>query len=351
MGGIARIRRKREGMEKSRIRINSAYVFVLLLACMVILAWIVPDLGAKGGVLHSEISTRVAVFLIFVMQGLSLPTREVVKGFVQYRLHMAIQIFIFGFIPALAYVALLFPRHFLRYDLYVGFLFLAGVPTTISTSIVFTTEAGGASAVALFNASLSNILGVFIVPLWISLQVSQKTAIPPLDLLIWKIMLVILLPFAIGQGLRIGVRSWADAHKRNMSRISMGLILFIVYAAFCNSVKSDIWQSLMAREIALAFTFTLFLLLMVMLAGKIWWHTAGYEREQGIAFFFSATQKAISTGVPMAYAIFASGTVPVALIILPLLFYHPLQLLLGSVIVAKLRRSAADSRRVTPAGD
>jgi len=338
-------------MKKARIRINSAYVFVLLLVSVVVLAWIVPDLGAKGGVLRSEISTRAAVFLIFVMQGLSLPTREVIKGFVQYRLHMAIQVFIFGLIPALVYVAFLVPRHLLPYDLYVGFLFLAAVPTTISTSIVFTTEAGGASAVALFNASLSNILGVFVVPLWVSLQVSQKTPIPPVDVLIWKIMLVILLPFAIGQALRIGFQSWADAHKRNMSRISMVLILFIVYAAFCNSVKSDIWQSLMAREIALALTSTLFLLLMVMLAGKIWWHTAGYDREQGIAFFFSATQKAISTGVPMAYAIFASSPVSVALVILPLLCYHPLQLLLGSVIVAKLRRSAADSRAVAPTGD
>jgi sodium/bile acid cotransporter 7 len=326
-------------MKNRRVRINSAYVFVLLLAAAVGLAWIIPDPGAKGGWLHTEISTRVAVFLIFVMQGLSLPTQEVRKGLVQYRLHMAIQVFIFVFIPALAYAALLLSRRLFPYDLYMGFLFLAVVPTTISTSIVFTTEAGGASAVALFNASLSNILGVFIVPLWISLQVSQKTPIPPLDTLILKIMLIILLPFALGQVVRIWVKPWADAHKRQMSKGSMCLILFIVYAAFCNSVKSDIWQSLKAHEIALALVSTLFLLLLVMLAGRIWWKTAGYDRASGIAFFFSATQKAISTGVPMAYAIFASSPISVALVILPLLFYHPLQLLLGSFIVGRLSRT------------
>ncbi|MFO7601571.1 MAG: bile acid:sodium symporter family protein [Candidatus Desulfacyla sp.] len=324
---------------KSRVRFNSAYIFVLLLAAAVGLAWIVPEPGAKGGWLHTGITTRVAVFLIFVMQGLSLPTQEVRKGLVQYRLHMAIQVFIFVFIPALVYAGLLLSRRFFPYDLYMGFLFLAAVPTTISTSIVFTTEAGGASAVALFNASLSNVLGVFAVPLWVSLQVSQKTPIPPLDTLIFKIMLIILLPFTVGQVVRRWVRPWADAHKRHMSKASMGLILFIIYAAFCNSVKSDIWQSLKTREISLAFFSTLLLLILVMLAGRIWWKTAGYEKANGIAFFFSATQKAISTGVPMAYAIFASSPISVALVILPLLFYHPLQLLLGSFIVGRWSRT------------
>jgi len=326
-------------MKNRRARISGAYVFVLLLAAAVGLAWVFPEPGAKGGWLHAGITTRAAVFLIFVMQGLSLPTQEVRKGLIQYRLHTAIQAFIFVFIPALVYAVLLLSRHLFPYDLYMGFLFVAVVPTTISTSIVFTTAAGGASAVALFNASLSNILGVFIVPLWISLHVSQKTPIPPLDTLILKIMLIILLPFVLGQVVRIWVKPRADAHKRKMSKVSMGLILFIVYAAFCNSVKSDIWQSLKAHEIILALASTLFLLLLVMLAGRLWWKTAGYDRANGIAFFFCATQKAISTGVPMAYAIFASSPISVALVILPLLFYHPLQLLLGSFIVGRFSRT------------
>jgi len=325
-------------MKNRRVRISGAYVFVLLLAAAVGLAWIFPDPGARGGWLHTGVSTRVAVFLIFVMQGLSLPTQEVRKGLVQYRLHMAIQVFIFVFIPALVYGALVLSWRLFPYDLYMGFLFLAAVPTTISTSIVFTTEAGGATAVALFNASLSNVLGVFLVPLWVSLQVSQKTPIPPLGTLIFEIMLIILLPFALGQVVRIWVKPWADAHKREMSKASMVLILLIVYAAFCNSVKSDIWRSLKTHEISLAFVSTLVLLLLVMLAGRLWWRTAGYEKANGIAFFFSATQKAISTGVPMAYAIFESSQISVALVILPLLFYHPLQLLMGSFIVGRLSR-------------
>jgi len=329
-------------MKIPKVRISGAYVFVLLLAGAVGLAWVFPEPGAKGGWFHTEFTTRVAVFLIFVMQGLALPTREVMKGLVQYRLHLAIQVFIFAFIPALVVAALLLCRGLFPYDLYMGFLFVAAVPTTISTSIVFTTAAGGATAVALFNASLSNILGVFIVPLWISLQVSQKTPIPPVGALILEIMTIILLPFFLGQIARIWLKPWADGHKRHMSKASMGLILFIIYAAFCNSVKSTIWQSLSGHEIALALVSTLFLLLLVMLAGRIWWSIAGYDRANGIAFFFSATQKAISTGVPMAYAIFASSQISVALVILPLLFYHPLQLLIGSLIVGRLSRAASD---------
>jgi len=325
-------------MQNRRIRVNGAYLFVLLLAAVVGLAWVFPDPGAKGGWFQSDVTTRVAVFLIFVMQGLSLPTREVLKGLVQYRLHLAIQIFIFGFIPALVYGALLIAGRLFPYDLYMGFLFLAAVPTTISTSIVFTTQAGGAGTVALFNAPLSNILGVFLVPLWVSLHVSQKIPIPPVDTLILKIMFIILLPFALGQGARRWVRSWADANRKRMSYASMGLILFIVYAAFCNSVRGNTWQSLGADKILMALVSTLLLLLLVMTAGRIWWKAAGYQRPEGIAFFFSATQKALSTGVPMAYALFASTRMELALVIVPLLFYHPLQLLLGSIIVGRLSK-------------
>lgn len=317
------------------IQLNGPYVYILLLMVSVGLAWIVPEAGARGGWLRTEITTRVAVFIIFILQGLTLPTRELKRGLAQFHVHACTQGFIFIFIPALTYSLLLFVRHAHTYDLYMGFLLLAALPSTISTSVVYTTQSGGATSVALFNSSVSNILAVFLVPIWISWQIEAQIALPPVGTLILKIALIVLLPFLIGQAVRQGVRAWADRKKKIMSNISMGLILFIVFAAFCNSVKRHTWQDLGLWEIALTFFSTLILLLLIMSAGGMCRKLNRFGREDGIAFFFSSTQKALSTGVPMATAIFASTRMDLSLIIVPLMFYHPLQLLLGSVMVGR----------------
>jgi len=329
-----------------RITLNGPYLYILLLLVAVGLAWIVPEAGARGGWLRTEVTTRVAVFIIFILQGLTLPTRELKRGLAQFRVHAWIEGFIFLFIPAFTYLLFFFFKGLYIYDLYLGFIFLAVLPSTISTSVVYTTQSGGATSIALFNASVSNILAVFLVPVWISWQITSQVPLPPVGALILKIALIVLLPLLIGQIVRQWVRAWADRKKKIMSNISMGLILFIVFAAFCNSVKNDTWHELGLAEILLGFLSTLILLLLVMLAGAICRKLAGFRRDDGIAFFFSSTQKALSTGVPMATAIFASTKMDLALILVPLMFYHPLQLLIGSVIVGRF--AAGDSTRDAP---
>ncbi|MGM0427120.1 MAG: bile acid:sodium symporter family protein [Thermodesulfobacteriota bacterium] len=330
------------GLEKKRrIQLNGPYVYILLLMVSVGLAWIVPEAGARGGWFRTEITTRMAVFIIFILQGLTLPTRELKRGLSQARVHAFTQGFIFLFIPALTWLLLLPVKQIYSYDLYMGFLLLAALPSTISTSVVYTTQSGGATSIALFNSSVSNILAVFLVPVWISWQIQAQVALPPVGALILKIALIVLLPFLMGQGIRQGIRGWADRKKKIMSNISMGLILFIVFAAFCNSVTRNTWQDLGLWEIGLTFVSTLILLLLVMAAGGICRKLARFRREDGIAFFFSSTQKALSTGVPMATAIFASTRMDLSLIIVPLILYHPLQLLLGSLVVGRFASSGS----------
>ncbi|MDZ7698456.1 MAG: bile acid:sodium symporter family protein [Deltaproteobacteria bacterium] len=331
---------------RRRITLNGPYLYILFLMVAVGLAWVVPEAGARGGWLRTETTTRLAVFVIFILQGLTLPTRELKRGLAQYRVHAWTEGFIFLFIPALTYLLLFFFRDLYIYDLYMGFLFLAALPSTISTSVVYTTQSGGATAVALFNASVSNVLAVFLVPVWISWQITARVPLPPVGTLILKIALIVLLPLIIGQMVRQWVRTWADRNKKVMSNVSMGLILFIVFAAFCNSVKQNTWHDLGLEEILLGFFSTLILLILIMSAGAVCRKVGGFRRDDGIAFFFSSTQKALSTGVPMATAIFASTGLDLALILVPLMFYHPLQLLIGSIVVGRF--AAGKTREGAP---
>lgn len=321
------------------ITFSNPYVFILFLGFAVGLAWLAPDAAASGGWLYPEITTKAAIFMIFVLQGLSLPMDEIKNGLLQYRTHALIQSFIFIFIPALVWFCMLFAGGLFPFDLRMGFLFLAAVPTTISSSVVFTTQAGGSTTVALFNASASNVLGILLVPLWVSWQMGQSIALPPVGDLIIKIIWVVLVPLILGQVLRRWMREWADRNRKGMSNFSMGLILYIVFSTFSNSVKSDSWKNLGMDQISLAFAAVLILLVMVMACGALCLKMASFKREDGIAFFFSATQKALSTGIPMAHALFDVTRLDLALILIPLMFYHPLQLLVGSFIVGKFARA------------
>ncbi len=318
--------------------ISNPYAFVLFLASSVGLAWIYPDAASKGGWLHPEVTTKVGVFVIFILQGLSLPMDELRSGLLQYRTHILIEGFIFLFIPSLVWFSMLFVGDYLPFDLRMGFLFLAIVPTTISSSVVFTTQAGGSAIVALFNASASNVLGIFLVPLWVSWQIGQNIMLPPVGNLIMKIIWMVLVPLVLGQILRRWTKAWADRNRKKMSSASMGLILFIVFCTFSHSVRSEGWKNLGGHEITLALAGVLLLLLMVMACALIFMRMARFRRPEGIAFFFSATQKALSTGIPMAHALFDTTRLDLALILIPLMLYHPLQLLLGSFIVGKFAR-------------
>ncbi|HKI48543.1 MAG TPA: bile acid:sodium symporter family protein [Desulfobacteria bacterium] len=324
---------------------GNPYVFILFLGFAVGLAWIAPDAAASGGWFRPEITTKAAIFIIFILQGLSLPIDEIKNGLLQYRTHILIQSFIFLFIPVLVWSCMLFAGGIFAFDLRMGFLFLAAVPTTISSSVVYTTQAGGSTTIALFNASASNVLGIFLVPLWVSWQMGQSVALPPVGGMIMKIIWVVLLPLILGQVLRKWAREWADRNHKGLSNFSMGLILFIVYLTFSNSFKSDSWKNLGRDELSIAFAAVLILMLMVMAFGGLFFKMGGLKREDGIAFFFSATQKALSTGIPMAHALFDLTRLDIALILVPLMVYHPVQLLVGGFIVGKFARGGQGIRK------
>ncbi len=76
--------------------------FLLGLVGAAFLAWLTPGLGAAGGVFRSEVTTRLGVVLIFFFQGLTLSLAVLQKGFMQWKLHVFAQVYIFLVVPLLA---------------------------------------------------------------------------------------------------------------------------------------------------------------------------------------------------------------------------------------------------------
>jgi sodium/bile acid cotransporter 7 len=294
--------------------------FALSLPIAVALAWVIPDLGSADGPLKTSISTKAGVALIFLIQGLTLPSTALRKGLSQWRLHLLVQSFTFLVFPVLGIVLDRLAGGWLAPDLRLGFLYLAVLPSTITTSVILTGMAGGNTVGALFNAVLSSLLGVFVTPLWVAWLMKASGQQQPLGPVIVEIVTLLLIPLVLGQVLRPPSAAWADRNKKRLGNLSSAIVLFIVYAAFCNSVKQRLWtQHGLTEVLARALSLT---------------------RPDLIAARCCAPQKTLASGVPMAKIIF--GAHPgLGLILLPVLLYHPLQLIVCGALASRWGRENA----------
>jgi len=311
--------------------------FVLSLPLVAVLAFIMPGVGATGGRLRPEVTGKFAVALIFILQGWTLPTAALREGAGRWQLHALIQTVTFVVFPILGIVLDRAIGASLPPDLRLGFLFLCVLPSTISMSVVLTTLAGGNTVGALFNAALSNLLGVVLTPLWMGWLMKWGGNIQPMGGVIRDIVVLMLLPLVGGQLLRLRFAPWADRHKKGLGHTSSCLILFIVFTAFCNSVQQGTWQTLPASWIAGTAIAVASLLMSMIGLVELLARALKLDRPDRIAASFCAPQKTVAAGIPLAKALF--GVHPgLGVILLPLLLYHPLQLLVCGVLADQFAR-------------
>lgn len=316
-------------------------VFTLGLMLAVLLAVLWPNAAAAGGWLHAQWSTPVGVGLIFLLLGLSLPLRQLSAGYRPLRLQLFVPAWNFLGVPLLVGVALLILGSRVPLDFRHGFVLLALMPTTIASAVTFTRLAGGRSAAAIVASVSSNVLAVLLVPALCALYFRLGSGVSiPLAPLLLQIGTLILLPLLLGQVLRRCFSAPARAASEWGRPISQGIILFIVHAAFANSVQSGELGQLSAAS--LGGLLAAVLLLLCAVSGLVWL-SAGWlrlARPERIAAFFCASQKSIATGLPLAAAVLASFSEPAktALILIPLILYHPLQLLLAGLLAGRWAR-------------
>ncbi len=312
-----------------------------MLLAAVGMAFLVPEPGAKGGWLRSDLTVPLGAAALFFIQGLLIPFDHLRRGMLRLHIHGLLQLWIFVGMPMLVAICLyLWPQAFPE-GLRLGFLFMAFLPTTVSTAVIFASASGGDAAITLFNTTLSNLIGVFWVPLVCTLIVVSAGVDVALGGMLMKIGTLILLPFALGQFLRAlfpGVRSRVVARKEWIGSLCTYLILYIVYCSFADSVQSAFWQG---QENKLVFG-VLALCLIILLLSKVmlWFITGGLgcARDIRLTFLFCGSQKTLVAGIPLAQSIFGNGPFDMGLLLMPILFYHILQLFIGGILVNRFSR-------------
>ncbi len=311
--------------------------FLLGMGAAVALAWLFPAAGAKGGSLHPELTNKLGVSLIFFLHGLTLSFGALAAGTRKWRLHLLVQTSTFVVFPLLGLLVLAALGARVSPELSTGLFFLCALPSTVSSSVALTAAARGNVAAAVFNATLSNLLGVVLTPLWLSLVLGTAGHALPFGSVVLDLTLWLVLPLVIGQATRPLLGGFAARHKAGTNIADRLTILLLVYTSFCDSVAGGVWRSGAAP---LAISLAVSVLLLVTALGLTWsmGRVLGFERADRITALFCGSKKTLASGVPMARLIFGSQP-SLAVILLPIMIYHPLQLVVGGWLAGRLGKS------------
>ena len=300
----------------------------MLLATL--LAYVFPRFGSTGGAMHAEWVINIGVFLVFFLHGVNLSSEQISHGLKNMRLHLMVQGFTFIF-PLLWLLADTLLGTRIAPLLMLGFFYLCALPSTISSSVALTGSAGGNVPAAILNASLSSVLGIFLTPLLVSFVVGSGSGGIDLGATLLDLCAMLLLPLVLGQLVRPLLGRFFARHKRYTNIVDKVVILLLVYAAFCNSMVSGMWQQQGAAVILGAFIGSALLLAAILWMTTRTARALKFSTADEIAAVFCASKKSLAAGAPMAALIFGANP-GLGLILLPIMIYHPLQLIVCSVM-------------------
>lgn len=309
-------------------------ILVIILGTLA-LGLLLPVSGRPAEIL--DLVTRVGVFVLFFGYGARLSAAETRSGLKNWRLHLAILSTTFVVFPLLAVPVLAIPDAVLSAPIRVGLIFLCLVPSTVQSSITFTSLAGGNVAAAMVSATASNVLGVVITPLLAIVFIPTASGGSIGFEQVWGVVVQLLLPFVLGQLSRVVTAGFMARHKARLKFLDQAVIMLIVYGAFSELRVSGVWQQLALTELLLLVPLALALLALMFSYTWALGGWLGFPHEDRIALMFCGTKKSLATGVPMASVLFPGATVGV--LVIPLMLYHQAQLLASSVLATRLREA------------
>ncbi|MGW0119398.1 bile acid:sodium symporter family protein [Streptomyces sp. NPDC003327] len=306
--------------------------YVLALLATVGLAALLPASGPAATV--AEGASTGAVALLFFLYGARLSTREALDGLRHWRLHLTVLACTFLLFPLLGLAAQGLAPTVLTPSLAQGLLFLCLVPSTIQSSIAFTSIARGNVPAAICAGSFSSLAGIVLTPLLAALLLGGSTGGLSADSLL-GIVFQLLVPFLAGQVLRRWIGGFVTRHKKVLGYVDRGSILLVVYTAFSEGMNAGVWQLVTPARLGLLLAVEA-VLLAVMLT--LTWYGAkrlGFGRADRIAVQFAGSKKSLAAGLPMASVLFGAQA---SLAVLPLMLFHQMQLMVCAVLATRRSR-------------
>src|ERR1700739_1624827 len=180
--------------------------YIASIVGMVGLASALPAHGV-GMTLAGGASTA-AIALMFFLQGARLAPQAALAGARHWRLHAVVLVSTFLLFPALGLTARAVMPGLLTPPLWGGLLMLCVLPSTVQSSIAFTSIARGNVPAALCAATASNLFGVVLTPVLTATLLSVHGGGALSFHSLESIALQLLAPFALGQAARPFIGAW-----------------------------------------------------------------------------------------------------------------------------------------------
>ena len=316
--------------------------FTLALITTVILASLLPCRGETAQVF--TIITNLAIALLFFMHGAKLSREAVIAGITHWRLHLLVLACTFALFPLLGLLLQPLANIAVGPQLASGLLFLCTLPSTVQSSIAFTSIARGNVPAAVCAASASSLIGIALTPLLVGLLIHAQTDAPAPASAVRDIVLQLFVPFVAGQIARRWIGGFIERHRAVINLVDRSSILLVVYTAFSGAVVEGLWHQVSAQALIALLLLCALLLAIALLATSQLGQRLGFSREDRITILFCGSKKSLASGVPMANVLFASSAV--GAIVLPLMLFHQIQLMVCAVLAQRYARQADSQARL-----
>lgn len=329
---------RRNSVTKCLCNLYKDNSFLVLLLLAILVAYAYPPLGAKY--LAPKITaTWIAVIIIFFFSGIKLKSEEISKALQRFRFNIFVQMYNFFAVSSVVYGISKLMLHLGALDVSLadGLVISASVPITINMVLVLTTSSDGDEAAAIFNAAFGNLVGVFLSPALILMYLGVKGSVDVGDVF-YKLILRVVLPIAIGQIFhKYSPRtvSFVNSHKAEFNKFQEYCLVFIVYTVFCRTFSEEIDTSIGNVFIMIGLVFFLLMIMMVLAWFLLRLLFPDQPRLQ-VMGLYGCTHKSVAMGIPLINAIYEDSP-SVGFYTLPLLVWHPMQLIIGSFLAPHLR--------------
>jgi sodium/bile acid cotransporter 7 len=309
--------------------------FILAIIAAIILAWLFPEWGSKKSGVPLDLIASIGISLIFFFYGLKLSPQQIKRGLRNWKLHILVQFTTFLVFPVIVLFFYPFVNTEQGQTLWLAFLFMAALPSTVSSSVVMVAIARGNIFAAIFNASISGLIGIIVTPLWMGLFLQQSSIDFNLGEIYLKLVTEILLPVILGLVLQRYWGNFARKYTRYLTLFDKSVILLIIFKSFSQSFEDNIFSSVDVIDLMLILTAVVSLFYTIYLLTGYLSSLLGFSLEDRITTQFCGTKKSLIHGTVFAKILFHQSA-SMGVFLLPIMLFHPVQIFIISFIATNL---------------
>ncbi|MGE4585963.1 MAG: bile acid:sodium symporter family protein [Mangrovibacterium sp.] len=305
--------------------------FITGIVLMILLAWLIPGLGAAGSRVELKMLIHYGIMLLFFFYGLKLNPAELNKDLGNWRLHLLIQTITFVVFPVVVLLFRPFFRGTASEILWLAVFFLATLPSTVSSAVVMVSIARGNVPSAIFNASISGVIGILLTPAWMGLFLEKQADVFSFIGVLGDLVSQILLPVCAGLSLHGYLGNWTRKNSRYIGLFDRSVILSIVYNSFSDSFIHGVFTSIGACELIILGSCVIALFFLIYGGTGLFVRAMHFNREDGITILFCGSKKSLIHGSVFSSVLLA-GTPYTSLFLVPIMIYHAFQLFFISLV-------------------